>query len=223
MAAISASLWELTEDQRKPQPRDDGMFSLEDARFAQATLEMVQVAMRTAISSMSRRHGPMRDKRPLTARRLWLFALLRIEENGEPKFTNRKLARITQLDEALIRRDHDLVRCLHRADPSLGDYIENVCEHVETGIPLVAGASMFMRRQAEVIDEMKDEKKPQPAKPAALPSPTTVRNPEIDAIMEIGKARRAEVQRRIDLAVIANPTSSKNDRRAAAKRLGVSA
>lgn len=163
-----------------------------------------------------------KDNAPLAVRRAWFYALLR-DDQGEPYFSIRKLARIASLSEKVIRNDlarmHEI---MSGNETYLQDFIENVCEHVETCVPLVTGSRRFLDEMEQCIAWQRKAAREARAKARAEKKQKKrdrSRTSEVDAIMERNQALRREQMRRIDMAIVNGDNANETEKRMARKRL----
>lgn len=185
---------------------------LDTVKRANLALETVQRALGVEPfdGTKARWRGKHAARDARVVRRVWLYAL-------RPSIGLLDLETITTLNRKTICRDLDAIRTLRGRNAALGDMIDCVCDLVDAVIATAAGAKDFFYEAHEEAAALTRERRLEGAKrKPVLPSPY---KSEVDAIMARAAQGRVEVQRRIDMAVVANEDNTPQARRSAALRL----
>jgi hypothetical protein len=231
MSYLASAQWELAAD--KPLTRCDreaAKVTEVDLLIAHRTLRCVQIALGVDDFPMGwKLPSGFKDNGPLAVRRTWFYALLRTDV-GEPLFSIRKLARIANLSEKVIRNDLARMDAIVKGGNAyVSDFIQNVAEFVDDCVPLVTGASRYLDHMDREIAVQREEARKARAK-ARRPSPVpllvaandAIRASEVDAIMAQVARKREESKRRIDMAIINGDNATATEKRLARQRLDAS-
>lgn len=137
-----------------------------------------------------------KDDRPLIIRRVWFYALSTLEDDGRPLYPIRKLARISDRDESVVRLDCALVQGWTLEEGSmLPGMIEHAVELVSGAYAAAATSDQFFQVTGEALRKDREtarEARMARAPAAPLPLPIDNRTPfqiELDNLREIGKQR----------------------------------